>query len=156
MDGIPESQKFQWVIPQLLIRKAEAQEQLLRLRNQIREETEPQQYKDPDEIWITPQHTRGDRERERRQRGQNYERQQDALERRRRAEEFLNNQQAYKGKQKQGHKRKAIPSTTKRRSKPKKTSVSSSSESDGTEDSESSDPNDEAEVASSNSDEVIS
>ncbi len=97
------------------MRKAEAQEQLLRLRNQIREETEPQQYKDPDEVWITPQHTRADRERERRQRGKNYERQQDALERRRQAEELLNNQQTNKNKRKhrQGPKRKKRRSKTK-------------------------------------------
>jgi hypothetical protein len=117
VESVPENLKFQWVIPLLLRRKTEAQEQLLRLRNQVREETEPQQYKYPDEVWITRDHTRGDRNRERRQRAQNHEREQDALKRKQQTERFLNNSQDSFRKQVQ--KRKITSSNPKRKSRNK-------------------------------------
>jgi hypothetical protein len=117
VESVPENLKFQWVIPLLLRRKTEAQEQLLRLRNQVREETEPQQYKYPDEVWITRDHTRGDRDRERRQRAQNHEREQDALKRKQQTERFLNNSQDSFRKQVQ--KRKITSSNPKRKSRNK-------------------------------------
>lgn len=70
-------------------KKLEAIDQTVRLRAQIRDELEPQQFSQPDEIWITQDHTRADRERERRQRAQNYGRQQDANQRRQQARQLM-------------------------------------------------------------------
>ena len=64
---------------------------LNRLNNQLRNESDPQQFQDAqsNQVWVTVDHTQADLNREREQRAKNYQRQIQAEERRSQAQTFL-------------------------------------------------------------------
>ena len=65
----------------MLEAKAKAQEDLSRLQRRVQEDTRLQQFDHPDEVWITKDHTKAQRDAERRRRGENQSCEEDAMRR---------------------------------------------------------------------------
>ena len=96
MSELNESEMFLWSLPELLKRKAQAQAELFRARSHLQELETPQQHSSAgaNEVWTHPGHTRADRNRERKQRAENFSREQQAKQR---AEKRLRLQQRGSG-----------------------------------------------------------
>ena len=89
VEELDEDLKFSWSFLKAIDLKTEAKRQLDRVHAQLTKERTPAQVEHPQEVWLHDDHTKGQRDQERKERAWNFNRQKDAAKRGEEANAYL-------------------------------------------------------------------